>query len=204
MHTIRLLAVCIVSTILVLFSAVAASMETLAIVGATVIDVSDFGTDSADINDAVVVIDGDLIVAVGPRSEVEIPPGARVLDARNRFIVPGLTDGFAALNNQAYADAYLECGVTSIIAVSGGRRGALAEDLNPSPIVNRLESVGDAPGTVEEHLAVLENLAADGVSAGSSRGRRAGRIAGGRRARGHRCGGGTGDGRPAGVVLAGV
>jgi dienelactone hydrolase len=163
MHTFRLLAVCIVSTILVLFSAVAASMETLAIVGATVIDVSDFGTGSADISDAVVVIDGDLIVAVGPRSEVEIPSGARVLDARNRFIVPGLTDGFAALNNQAYADAYLECGVTSIIAVSGGRRGALAEDLNPSPIVNRLESVGDEPGTVEEHLAVLENLAADGV-----------------------------------------
>ncbi len=163
MCTSRLLIVCLVSTILVLFSAAAAPTETLAIVGPTVIDVSNFGYGAADIEDAVVVIEGDLIVAVGPRSDVEIPPGSVVLDGRGKFIVPGLTDGFAALNNQAYADAYLECGVTSIIAVSGGRRGPLADDLRPSPVVHRLESVGDEPGSVEEHLAALESLAADGV-----------------------------------------
>jgi len=163
MCTSRLLIVCLVSTILVLFSAAAAPTETLAIVGPTVIDVSNFGYGTADIEDAVVVIEGDLIVAVGPRSDVEIPPGSVVLDGRGKFIVPGLTDGFAALNNQAYADAYLECGVTSIIAVSGGRRGPLADDLRPSPVVHQLESVGDEPGSVEEHLAALDSLAADGV-----------------------------------------
>jgi len=149
--------------IFVLLPPVVSSAETLAIVGSTVVDVSDFGIGTADLVDAVVVIEGDVIVAVGPRTEIEIPPGARILDAHSQFIVPGLTDGFAALNNQAYADAYLRCGVTSIIAVSGGRRGPLAEELDPSPHVMRLGSVGDAPGTVEEHLAALEELVADGV-----------------------------------------
>jgi len=144
-------------------SPAAGGAETLAIVGATVIDVSEFGSSDADLVDAVVVIKDGLISAVGPRSEVRIPADARVLRAEDRFIVPGLTDGFAALNNQGYADAYLECGVTSIIAVSGGRRGPLAIGLDPSPRVSRLGSVGDDPGTIDEHVAGLEDLAADGV-----------------------------------------
>ena len=149
--------------ILVLLSPTVGPAETLAIVGSTVVDVSNFGDGTADLVDAVVLIEGEVIVAVGPRPEVEIPPGARVLDAHDRFIVPGLTDGFAALNNQAYANAYLRCGVTSIIAVSGGRRGPLAGALDPSPNVMRLQSVGDAPGTVEEHIAALQSLGDDGV-----------------------------------------
>jgi len=91
--------------IFVLLPPAVSSAETLAIVGSTVVDVSDFGHGTADVVDAVVVIEGDAIVAVGPQTEVEIPPGARILDAHGRFMVPGLTDGFAALNNQAYADA---------------------------------------------------------------------------------------------------
>jgi hypothetical protein len=137
--------------------------ETLAIVGATVIDVSDFGGSESDLDDATVVIENGIITAVGPRSEVEIPADARVINGQDRFIVPGLTDGFAALNNQSYADAYLECGVTSVIAVSGGRRGPLAKGLSPGPRVSRLESIGDDPGTTAEHVAALEELAVDGV-----------------------------------------
>ena len=141
----------------------AAAAETLAIVGATVIDVGGFGSSDLDLVGSVVVIHDGTITAVGPRSEVEIPADARLLDAENWFIVPGLTDGFAALNNQSYADAYLECGVTSIIAVSGGRRGPLAPGLDPGPHVSRLESVGDDPGTIDAHLAALESLATKGV-----------------------------------------
>ena len=50
----RLLIVCLVPTILVLFSAAAAAAETLVIVGPTIIDVSNFGNGAADIEDAVV------------------------------------------------------------------------------------------------------------------------------------------------------
>jgi imidazolonepropionase-like amidohydrolase len=59
-----------------------------AIVGATVID----GNGGAPIADAVVMIDGARITAVGPRSAVRIPDGARQIDARGRWIVPGLID----------------------------------------------------------------------------------------------------------------
>ena len=59
-----------------------------AIVGGTVID----GNGGAPIADAVVVIDGARIAAVGPRSAVRIPDNARQIDARGRWIVPGLID----------------------------------------------------------------------------------------------------------------
>jgi hypothetical protein len=155
--------ICVISLSLTFLSPGAVAAETLAIVGATVIDVGEFGSSNSDLSDAVVVIEDGTVTVVGPRSEVKIPADARVLDAEGRFIVPGLTDGFAALNNQSYADAYLECGVTSIIAVSGGRRGPLATGLDPGPRVNRLESVGDDPATTDAHLASLESLATNGV-----------------------------------------
>ena len=159
----RIIANCLISLSLAFMGPAEGVTETLAIVGATVIDVSEFGSSDSDLVDAAVVIEDGTITAVGPRSKVRIPADVNVLNAEGRFIVPGLTDGFAALNNQSYADAYLECGVTSIIAVSGGRRGPLATGLDPSPRVSRLESVGDDPGTLDEHVAALEDLAADGV-----------------------------------------
>ena len=50
--------------------------------------------DGADrvINDGVIVLRGTKIVALGPRSEVAIPKGARVIDARDRWLVPGFID----------------------------------------------------------------------------------------------------------------
>lgn len=60
----------------------------LALVGGTVITVAD----PWPIEDGVVLIDGETIVAVGPRTEVEVPAGAAVLDTSGRFIMPGLVD----------------------------------------------------------------------------------------------------------------
>lgn len=59
-----------------------------ALVGATVVD----ATGAPPIPDAVVLIDGDRIVAVGPRDQVEVPEDAEVLDLAGQFIVPGLVD----------------------------------------------------------------------------------------------------------------
>lgn len=44
------------------------------------------------INDGVLVVSGGRIQQLGPASEVEIPKGARVIDARGKWIVPGLVD----------------------------------------------------------------------------------------------------------------
>jgi imidazolonepropionase-like amidohydrolase len=60
----------------------------LAIAGVQVLD----GTSAPPIQDGVVVIEGNRIRAIGPRSELGIPPGARVIEAKGGTILPGLAD----------------------------------------------------------------------------------------------------------------
>lgn len=59
-----------------------------AFVGATVID----GTGSAPRPNAVVLVAGERIAAIGSREEVPIPEGAQVVEANGQWIVPGLID----------------------------------------------------------------------------------------------------------------
>ena len=59
-----------------------------ALVGGTVIQ---FGADP--IEDAVVVLEGDRIAAVGPRRSTPIPEGAAEVNISGRFVMPGLVDG---------------------------------------------------------------------------------------------------------------
>lgn len=61
-----------------------------ALVGGTVIDPS--RPSGAPIADGVVLLSADRITAVGSRSEIKIPAGARVLPIAGRFVVPGLID----------------------------------------------------------------------------------------------------------------
>lgn len=58
-----------------------------AIVGATVVDGR-----AAPVPDAVVLIRGDRIEAVGPRAQVALPKGITILDGRGKWIAPGLVD----------------------------------------------------------------------------------------------------------------
>ncbi len=62
--------------------------ELTALVGGTVVD----GTGAEPLPDAVVVIDGARISAVGPRRTTAVPDGARVIDARGKWVIPGLID----------------------------------------------------------------------------------------------------------------
>lgn len=57
-------------------------------VGATLVD----GTGAPPVPDAVVVVDGDRIVAAGPRASVKIPRRALVEDVSGHWITPGLVD----------------------------------------------------------------------------------------------------------------
>jgi len=59
-----------------------------AFVGATVID----GTGGSPRANATVLVTGGRIEAVGGPGEVDIPPAVRVVDARGKWIVPGLVD----------------------------------------------------------------------------------------------------------------
>ena len=136
--------------------------DLLAIVGGTVIDLSAEGASANDIEDSVILIRNGKIAAVGRRVDITIPSEAKILDATGKLVLPGLIDGFAALNNQSYADAFLYMGVTSIIAVSGGRRGELFENPYPGPNIFKLEGVGREPASTEDILQEIEALAQQG------------------------------------------
>jgi imidazolonepropionase-like amidohydrolase len=64
------------------------AQQAAAIVGARLID----GRGGDPIPDAVVVVRGSRIVAVGPRATVTVPPEARVFEAAGLSVLPGLID----------------------------------------------------------------------------------------------------------------
>jgi imidazolonepropionase-like amidohydrolase len=69
-------------------SRVASTDTLIAIVGATVID----GNGGAPMPDATIVVRGKRIAALGSRASVQVPRGARVVDAGGKFITPGFID----------------------------------------------------------------------------------------------------------------
>ncbi len=61
---------------------------TLALVGGRIID----GYEGRPIEDGVVLIAGNRIVAVGTRAQVAVPPGIPTIDTRGMSVLPGLAD----------------------------------------------------------------------------------------------------------------
>jgi len=70
------------------FAADPPARPTLALVGGRVID----GYEGKPIEDGVVLIAGERIVAVGSRADVAVPPGTPVIDTRGMSVLPGLAD----------------------------------------------------------------------------------------------------------------
>jgi imidazolonepropionase-like amidohydrolase len=66
-------------------------VSTTAIVGATVIH-PDRDPSTAVARDQTIVISGNRIRAVGPSASTPVPAGARVVDAKGKWVVPGLVD----------------------------------------------------------------------------------------------------------------
>jgi imidazolonepropionase-like amidohydrolase len=82
----------------------------LALVGARLVD----GSGALPIEDATVVVDGDRILAAGPRATTGVPAGARRVDVAGATIVPGLWDMHAHVEQVEQAAAYLAAGVTTV------------------------------------------------------------------------------------------
>jgi len=66
----------------------AAGKPSLALVGGRIID----GYEGTPIDDGVILIAGDRIVSLGPRSQVPVPPGTPTIDTRGMSVLPGLAD----------------------------------------------------------------------------------------------------------------
>ena len=68
------------------FAQAADSVQTTAIVGGTLVDI--YGKSS--VKNAVILVENDRITAIGTTDDVEIPEGARQIDAQGKWLIPGL------------------------------------------------------------------------------------------------------------------
>ena len=113
----------------------------LVLVGATLIDVANWGRSAHDLADAIVIVDQGKISAVGARTDIPIPKNARIIDCTGKFLIPGLIDGFAGMNSQGQANAFLYMGVTTVVASADARRGHIVRMANPKPHLFLLDSL---------------------------------------------------------------
>jgi imidazolonepropionase-like amidohydrolase len=96
---------------------------TLAITNVRIVD----GNGGAPIEHGVIVLDGRRIEALGSKSDVTVPPGARRVDGAGKTALPGLADmhvhllggtngvGLDILGYQKYLNALLYAGVTTVM-----------------------------------------------------------------------------------------
>ena len=114
----------------------------LVLAGGTVIDVSNWGNSARDIANAIVVIQGNKITAVGLAGQVPVPKGARIVDCTGKYLVPGLIDGYAGMNSQAQANANLYMGVTTVVARADNQRSFIDRDARPTPHIYPIYTIG--------------------------------------------------------------
>jgi len=85
-----------------------------------------------------VVVEGDRITAIGPKSEVTVPDGAQVIEADGQYLIPGLTDNHAHPDGTPIALAlYLANGVTTVRSFN-----ATPEDFEKKAAIERGEQLG--------------------------------------------------------------
>jgi N-acyl-D-amino-acid deacylase len=123
--------------------------EVIAITGGTLID----GSGRVPVNDAVVIIKGDSITAVGRRGQVRIPEGARVIDARGLIVAPGFIDTHnhsdRGFDEDPSAASQVSQGITTVaVGQDGGSAWPVGEylsklDTNPVAL-NVVTFVGHA------------------------------------------------------------
>ena len=94
----------------------------LVIQGGTLVD----GNGGPPVANSVIVIQGNRIAAVGRAGQVQIPAGARTIDATGKWITPGLIDGMAG-GTWMYNEAYLHWGVTSAMVNTSRNDQGIAE-----------------------------------------------------------------------------
>lgn len=122
------------------------AQDTTVVVGATVID----GTGRAPIRDAAVVIANERIVAVSALHDVRIPKKARVIDAKGKFVIPGLMD----------ANVHMVYGASiEFMARYEGRFEELIEEAAQVALANGLTTAFDSWGPLTPLLKVRDRIA---------------------------------------------
>ncbi|HWL85224.1 MAG TPA: amidohydrolase family protein [Polyangiaceae bacterium] len=130
-----------------------AGASVVALVGAQLVD----GTGRPPVKDAVVVYDGEKILAAGPRASTPVPAGATSVDVSGKTVLPGLWDMHAHFEQVEQGATYLAAGVTTVRDMGNvlefitGARDAIAagKGLGPQIIVDGLvDGEGDGAAGV--------------------------------------------------------
>ena len=126
--------------------------------------------DQSLLRDQTLVVANGRIAALGPASLTAVPSGARVVDARGRYLMPGLADMHVHVYVEPELTLYAVNGVTSVFNLNGRtphlawkRRIASGELLGPT-----IYSAGptfDHPRTAEEAAVEVDRQAAAGYDA---------------------------------------
>ena len=98
-----------------------AQAQTLVIQGGMLID----GTGAPPINNSVIVIQDGRFRSVGRNGEVAIPPGAQVIDASGRTVMPGFIDGHCHWE-AFWGELYLHLGITTCVEIETQQDGPWA------------------------------------------------------------------------------
>jgi len=99
-----------------------AQSQTLVLEGGTLID----GTGSSPISNAVIVIEGSRIKAVGSRGQVSYPDNARIIRTDGRTMLPGLVDSHVHLRDYM-PQMFLRYGVTTVADTHDPTEWSLAQ-----------------------------------------------------------------------------
>jgi imidazolonepropionase-like amidohydrolase len=132
----------------------------LALVGGRVIT----GVNDEAMEDAVVLVRGDRIEAVGSRHEVVVPADARVTELDGQTLAPGLWDMHAHLAQVEWGPVYLAAGITTVRDVGNdvdfvrAMRDASASGQGPAPRILVAGVIfGDEVSTVDEVKALVRS-----------------------------------------------
>lgn len=118
----------------------------IAIVGATVFD----GTGRPPMPDATILVAAGRISTIGPRREIPVPRGARVIDGRGKFVIPGLVNANAHLTPYNAFDGF--SGPDSLLML-----GALAA--SAGLLEQGITTVRDTYGVLPALLEARERIA---------------------------------------------
>lgn len=107
--------------------------RSLVVEGGTLID----GRGGVPLKNAVIVIEGNKITAVGEKGKVAYPPEAQVISAAGKFVLPGLTDMHVHWDYWM-PELFLAHGITSAVDLASrdwqlAQRAAIAEGRMPGP-----------------------------------------------------------------------
>jgi imidazolonepropionase-like amidohydrolase len=96
----------------------------VAITNVTLVPMSPMSPMSSDgeLEHQTVVVRGDRIVAVGPSASLEVPPGIKKIDGKNRWLMPGLSDMHVHTWSETDLTLFVAAGVTTVRNMFGSEQ----------------------------------------------------------------------------------